>query len=642
MNEIHTLSIEDSVALRQATAPAPSPDGRQVAFCVSSVSIDGEHAAGTICLVPSDGSTPALPFTSGNGLDSAPRWSPDGRHLAFLSDRHERGTLGLYVMPADGGEARRLLLEPGEASNPRWSPDGRLISVLLKETETEEEKTLRVEKRDDAMVMGRDKLTRLWLVDARDGRTRCLSPAGMNVWQQAWSPDGRCIAVLHSPSPQVNDAYSSYRLGTLTLDEKPILTDLCPLYGDTVTALCWSHGGRTLAVVGPADQRPYALSSTVPLIISASGGAPTAAVGDVATEFNWVDWLSDQELVATGDEGTASVYYRLTPGGDCHPLFPSGHPAGAARELALNADRTTLAFTREDTTSPGDLWAVKVGGEPIRLTTLNPELGEMAWGAVERVCWSAPDGLQIEGLLIKPVDYQPGRRYPTVVHVHGGPAWLWGDRFYASWHDWDQFLAARGYAVLLPNPRGSTGRGTAFVRGNYDDFGGGEWRDILAGARWAIESGIADPERLGLGGWSWGGYLTAWGITQTDLFKAAVVGAGCTNLVSDHGLNDCPDMNRLYFPDLPYADATPYWERSPLKHVARVTTPTLILHGERDEIVALPQAKELYRALKTMGVPAQLVIYPREPHSIQERAHQLDLLRRVLDWFDTYLRAPEQ
>ena len=299
----------------------------------------------------------------------------------------------------------------------------------------------------------------------------------------------------------------------------------------------------------------------------------------------------------------------------------------------------TLAVVQAGTTSPGVVWVARPGKELARLTTLNPELEGLAWGATEQVSWRAPDGMDVQGLLIKPVGYEPGRRYPTVVHVHGGPAWQWSDGFYGTWHDWGQFLAARGYAVLLPNPRGSTGRGTAYMAGNYDDVGGGEWQDALAGVHWAIAQGIADPDRLGVGGWSWGGYLTAWAVTQTNIFKGAVMGAGLSNLLSDHGQNDIPDANRLYFRDLPYRDSAAYWDPSPLKHVARSATPTLILHGEKDDRVTPAQGQEFYRALKTLGVPTKFVLYPREPHSFAERAHQLDVLKRTLGWFDRYVKA---
>ncbi len=641
------LSVEEAVALREATDPRVSPDGSLVAFCVGAVSKEGEHAEGTIHLVPCDGSAPARPFTSGPGLDAAPRWSPDGRHLAFVSDRHERGKPAVYTIPLGGGEAVRLVSERGEASDPRWSPDGTCITFLLKEIDSEDEEKRKKEQRDDAIVVDDDKYTRLWLVDVATRATVCLSPPGLQIWQQAWAPDGAGLAVVHTPTPKVNDAYAHNAIGYIPVRKEGDTTwaagemrQICRVQGD-MAALSWSPDGTRLAFTAREIQKPATLGADVPLVVAAEGGEPRPVLSGHPAQLSWADWLSDDELVAAGVEDMYGVYYRVpVDGGEPVRLFDCGRLGqGSPRQLSLSAGRSVLAYTREDMTSPGDVWAVRYGGEPIRLTTLNPESAERTWGEVEAVSWQSSDGLEVRGLLVKPVGYQPGRRYPTVVHVHGGPAWLWGDRFYAGWHDWDQFLAARGYAVLLPNPRGSTGRGTAYMAAVYDDVGGGEWQDVLSGARWAVESGIADPERLGLGGWSWGGYLTAWGITQTDLFKAAVMGAGVSNLWSDQGQNDIPDMNLLYFPELPYGDARPYIERSPMAHVTRASTPTLILHGEKDERVAPPQAQEFYRALKTLGVPAQMVLYPRETHSISERRHQIDLLNRVLAWFDRYLKG---
>ena len=637
------LTIDEAVALKEATDPRVSPDGRLVAFCVGEVSKAKEHAEGTIYLAAADGATPPRPFTQGPGLDAAPRWSPDGEQLAFVSDRAKRGRPSLYVIPAAGGEARRLVTQRGEVAHPAWSPDGTRIAFLLKEIDSKEEKK-RKKQRDDAIVIDDDKYTRLWMVDVASGAAARLSPDGVNVWSHAWAPSGDRIAFLHTPTPRLNDSYSLNSISTLAVPASGAVpgepTTLCRVYGDVSGALCWSPDGMRLALIGAERQRPFAPSADAPLLVSADGGEPRSVLEGHPAQFTWAGWLSDGELAVTGVEGLHGVYYRLAlDGGTLAPLFAGEQPHGSPREFALSADRATLAFTLEQTTSPGDVWAVCAGGAPRRLTTLNPLLDEVAWGAVESVAWTAPDGVEIQGLLIKPVGYQQGTRYPTVVHVHGGPAWLWSERFYAGWHDWGQLLAARGYAVLLPNPRGSTGRGSAFVAMNYDDVGGGEWQDVLAGAQWAIDSGIADPARLGIGGWSWGGYLSAWAVTQTDLFKAAVVGAGVTNLWSDHGQNDIPDMNRLLFHELPYTDPASYCEPSPMRHVANVKTPTLILHGAADERVTPAQARELYRALKTLGVPTQLVLYPREPHSFAERLHQLDLLRRVLAWFDMYLKV---
>ncbi len=720
-----TITIEEAVALKRSGCPRVSPDGRLVAFCIGEVSKVEEHARGRISLVPSDGSAPPRPFTTGPGLDADPVWSPAGTRLAFISDRHERGKPALYVMPADGGEAERLVTERGEASAPRWSPDGSRIAFLLREVDSPEEEKRKKEGRDDAVTVDADdRYTRLWLVDVASRAVTRLSPTGQapdpsapdgpapteqHVLEHAWSPDGSRIAYLYAPTPRINDAYAA-KLGTLTphpiadwppdpyprdrrssaplpaagegeLDaatsgegepeaaiagsEDSLLPspahgrgvggegspgegspgeDLCQVYGYP-KGLCWSPDGTRLAVIGGEIQQPFVPSNAAPLVVPASGGEPRPACAGHLMDVEWIEWLSDDELVVAGVEGTRGAYYRL-PVADTaaqspqhlSALFATGQPQrGTPREYALSRDRGTMAWTRADTTSPGDLWAARLGGDPVRLTTLNPQLEGMAWSAPQEVSWTAPDGLEVRGLLIRPLDYEPGRRYPTVIHPHGGPAGAWTDNFYASWHNWDGFLAARGYAVLLPNPRGSTGRGSAYLAANKGDVGGGEWQDVLSGARWTIENGIADPERMGIGGWSWGGFLTAWAITQTTIFKAAVMGAGLSNLLSDHGQNDIPDANRLIFDSLPYDDFDAYWRVSPLRHVARVATPTLILHGEKDARVTPAQGQEFYRALTVQGVPTRFVLYPREGHPIEERAHQLDLLQRVLEWFDRFL-----
>jgi dipeptidyl aminopeptidase/acylaminoacyl peptidase len=255
----------------------------------------------------------------------------------------------------------------------------------------------------------------------------------------------------------------------------------------------------------------------------------------------------------------------------------------------------------------------------------------------EIVSWPSPDDVEIEGVLLHPRGYQEGKRYPLVVQVHGGPSWQWEDRVNLSWHDWGQMLTSRGYAVLMPNPRGSSGRGSEFERLLQDDVGGGESQDLIAGAQAMVERGIADPDRLAIAGWSWGGYLTAWTITQTTIFRAAVMGAGLANLISDHGAGDIPEANTAFYPGHPYTDWDIYADRSPLKFVTNVVTPTLILHGENDERVSPTQGLEYYRALQVLGVPVRFVRYPREGHGIQERHHQLDLMRRIVEWLEQHL-----
>lgn len=295
-----------------------------------------------------------------------------------------------------------------------------------------------------------------------------------------------------------------------------------------------------------------------------------------------------------------------------------------------------LAVVWSDSTTPEEVWIGDVQGEAHPVTSFGKDFhGRLQ--PTEHVSWMSDDGVEIEGLLTYPAGYQPGRRYPLVVEVHGGPSWQWEDRVMLDWHDWAQMLASRGYAVLMPNPRGSTGYGPELQRLLQDDVGGGESRDLVAGALAMVDRGIADQERLGIAGWSWGGYLTAWTITQTSIFRAAVMGAGLANMVSDHGQGDIPSANLLYYPGQPYLHMEAYWKSSPVRYVAAVRTPTLILHGEEDARVHPAQGMEYFRALKTLGVPVRFVRYPREKHRIEERAHQVDLMHRIIDWFDRYL-----
>jgi dipeptidyl aminopeptidase/acylaminoacyl peptidase len=295
-----------------------------------------------------------------------------------------------------------------------------------------------------------------------------------------------------------------------------------------------------------------------------------------------------------------------------------------------------LAAVWTDAITPEEVWLGDASGEARPLTSFGKDFqGRLQ--PVEHVCWTSDDGVEIEGLLTYPVDYQPGTRYPLIVEVHGGPSWQWEDRVMLGWHDWAQMLASRGFAILLPNPRGSTGYGRELQRLLQDDVGGGESRDLVMGALAMVERGIGDPKRLGIAGWSWGGYLTAWTITQTTIFRAAVMGAGLSNMVSDHGQGDIPSANLLYYPGHPYEHIEHYWKSSPIRYVAAVQTPTLILHGEEDARVHPAQGMEYFRALKILGVPVRFVRYPREKHGIEERAHQIDVMQRIIDWFDRYL-----
>jgi dipeptidyl aminopeptidase/acylaminoacyl peptidase len=303
-----------------------------------------------------------------------------------------------------------------------------------------------------------------------------------------------------------------------------------------------------------------------------------------------------------------------------------------------------LAVAREDGGRPRDIWTFDLGAAGLtsaradredagwrRLTHLHRAFDAIQLGPVCETRWTAPDGQPMQGLLVHPPSGEPP--FPLVVQVHGGPANAWPWRCPMGWHDWGHLLAAQGFLVLLPNPRGSFGWGTAFTEANLGDMGGRDWLDILAGVDHLVARGLADATRLGIGGWSYGGFMTAWAVTQTDRFRAAVMGAGISNWVSFHGTADIPQWDRVFWQADPYERDGVYRRFSPVTHVANVKTPTLILHGEDDVIVPVSQAKEFHRALKDHGVETQLVTYPRQGHPIQEKKHQRDLLERVVEWY---------
>jgi dipeptidyl aminopeptidase/acylaminoacyl peptidase len=285
------------------------------------------------------------------------------------------------------------------------------------------------------------------------------------------------------------------------------------------------------------------------------------------------------------------------------------------------------------------VYAASIGAGATRLTDLNPPLDGIALAPMEALTWRASDGREVSGWLLLPVDRPTETAVPLVAAIHGGPSWQWGNWFHGTWHDWGQLLAARGFAVLLPNPRGSTGRGAGFTGVNRFDFGGGDFDDIMTGIDMLIARGVADPQRLGICGWSFGGFMTAWAVTHTDRFKAAVAGAAPTNWISKIGTTDIRPFNEWNLGAV-NSQADIVWERSPLRYVRHASTPTLILQGEADARVPPGQAWEFYNALRAQGVDTELVIYPRQGHQFDERAHQLDLLNRLLGWFEKYMGEP--
>jgi dipeptidyl aminopeptidase/acylaminoacyl peptidase len=632
------LTFEQVVSWQRPSDVQLSPDGSWVAFVLKPLSKTDEHPTGAIWLVPfATDAGEARQFTGGQWLDEAPRWSPDGTRLAFLSDRAERGKMSLYVVPLDGGEAQRFFDEQGELSDPTWSPDGRFIAVLFTEPETEEEKK-RKEERDDVHVWDSDyKYRRLWVIDVASREAKVVSPGQRHVQEYAWSPDSAKIAINTTATPRIDDGFYPTDVSIISRDggaSSPVFEPQ-----GVAASLTWSTDGASLVYRGPAGR---VMHPDYVYSVPVSGGQPTCLTPDFPGTVEDVRSGDGADLYFVAYEGVDSTIYRLDPSGACARLFSTSR-GRISTPLAISADGQRLAVIREDATHAPNVWSSgpsDISHESlIQRTNLNPEIEAAALGQAEVVRWTSDPGVEVEGVLIKPHGYIEGRCYPFVVQVHGGPTGLWSNQFAATWHDWAQSLASRGFAVLMPNPRGSTGRGPEYSNAIFGDVGGGEYRDMMTGVDAMIERGIADPERLGVGGWSWGGYMTAWTVSQTDRFKVAVMGAGLPNLISDNSLGDIPSANLSYFETTPYHDPEPYFERSAIRHIRNAKTPTLILHGEADDRVSPAEGREMYIALRTLGVETQFVTYPRERHSFIERKHQLDLIRRVVEWYERFLGA---
>ncbi len=634
------ITVDEIVAMKTVSQVALSPDGATVAYVLSTVSKEGEHPRGHIYLVSTDATAEQSPrpFTSGEGLDGEPRWSPDGTELAFVSDRAEAGKKQLYVIPLAGGEARRLTSEKGGVADPRWSPDGATLGYLVTAAESDEQEQ-RKKERDDAIVASElFKRQRLWLVSRDGNAARPISPADRHVWFYAWSPDGTQIAAITSPTPEFNEMFGGVRLTVYPVAPEGTARDLGPALQARIE-LVWSRDGAHIFALGAAAGdfpetylRRWSLAA-------AGAGEPRVTLRDLpATPVMLRRAPNSDEMVLLTWRDTHTPLYQISPDGtQAEPLPIPVAEHGAASEFSLSADGRRVALVRADGAHPDDVWVWDAQRGLRQLTDVNPWLREKELGRQQEIRWTSVDGQEMRGMLVTPPGYEEGRRYPLVVNVHGGPTWLWTDHLHLNWHDWGMWLALQGFVVLLPNPRGSAGRGNAFARANVGDIGGGDYQDVMAGVDDLIARGIADAERLGIGGWSYGGTLTPWTLTQTDRFRCAVMGAGICNWISFSGTCDIRIFGDVLFGAELHRDAAPLWERSALSRVAKVRTPTLIVHGEADARVPVSQGREFYSALRHMGIATEFVAYPREGHQVGERQHQRDLLIRVRDWFARYL-----
>jgi len=552
----------------------------------------------------------------------APRWSPDAKQLAFLSNREEEQQQ-IFLMSMNGGEGRAITKGKRSVKAFEWSPDGKSIAFLAPDAKTEEEEKKEKDK-DDAKVVDKDeKHARLWILNVATGETRALTKPNWNFDELAWLPSGDRVVVKGTDHPE-SDQYTERIFSVLIVDGtmKELVKPLGP-FGEMRVA----PDGKTISYVGPREDGPEPHDlMLLPVTAHAARNLTGASLDRPVQDYHWE---RNGSVVLQAANGFSNLLVTYSTDGARHDLAPTPGPAGS---MAVTGSGE-IAFASQGATQPQEVWVWDQKSAPKQVTHLNDSWKQYALSEPEFFAYKSFDGTEIQAALLKPQGYDGKSKLPLIALIHGGPTGRWSD----SIETWGQLLATHGYAVFYPNIRGSVGYGQKFVEANRGDWGGGDFKDVMAGVEELVKRGVADPEKLGIGGWSYGGYMAEWAITQTNAFKAAVSGAGMANLISEFGTEDHPAGDEWFY-GVPWEQPEGFLNSSPFVHLKKARTPTLVLQGDADPIDPLGQSQELYRGLKRYGVEAELVVYPREPHGFHEEKHLVDRLNRILAWYDKYLK----
>jgi dipeptidyl aminopeptidase/acylaminoacyl peptidase len=609
---------------------ALSPDGTRVAWVEKVRAADGSDLLSVIRVSARDGSEPRTISATRDHRPHRERdlaWSPDGREIAFLSDAGADGQLQIYVAPAAGGQPRLLTKAHGQLEHPRWSPDGRQLAVLYVAGSAQEQGALVAYKPDAGVVEDKIEEQRIAVVDARGGDLREVSPADLYVYDYDWSPDGRRLAAEAVHGSGTNN-YWTAELFVVEAASGETRSLWKPPF--QIALPRWSPDGASIAVIHGLMSDEGSNGGDI-MLVPAAGGPARNLTGDLRASANWLAWRAGGDIVFTAHRDGELMLGSVGPSAPATTTLWRG-PA-MLTSLSFARDGRTSAAIHESFLDAPEIWAGEAGAwQPV--TRLNAGV-RPPWGEAKSLHWES-DGQQVQGWLLAPPQVDASRRHPMVVSVHGGPSSAAAPRWPTRW---TALLPTQGYYVFLPNPRGSYGQGAAFTQANIKDFGYGDLRDILKGVDAAVAAAPIDGERVGLTGWSYGGYMTMWAVTQTTRFKAAVAGAGIANWQSYYGQNRIDRWMIPFFGASVYDDPAVYARSSPITFIKNVKTPTLVLHGDRDSEVPTPQGYEFWHALKTLGVPTELVIFEGEGHAVSRPEHVRDMQERMLAWFDRYLAS---
>ncbi|MEZ4388526.1 MAG: S9 family peptidase [Candidatus Krumholzibacteriia bacterium] len=638
------FTAPDLLRTRLVTEARVSADGATVAYVLSVPrdpfsEDDGPAWAELHVAGPEPGRDRA--FVAGDVSVGTLAFTPDGRGIAFLSKRAGDEQKALYVIPLDGGEARRVLSHPSGVSEYSFAPDGAQVAFLAKEPADETREKLAKKGFKAEAYEEQPRFTRVFVARLGDDGM-AEDPRRLDLDGSAsllrWSPDGAHLVVALAPTPSVDDGLMQRVLHTVRPDDGAVIGRIETK--GKLGGVVWSPDGRRLALLAGADQHDPANSRL--MVAPAAGGEPRDLRPGWEGDAEAVAWQDDDTLLYVAHEGLQTLRVRQDLGGQPSTVVGPGGPALRSLDLAADGERAVL--TGDSATNPREAYVWRRGQDRVeRLTDSNPWLADRRLAKQEAVRYTARDGVEIDALLIHPLDGVPEGGAPLIVIAHGGPEAHFSDGWLTRYVSPGQALAARGFAVVYPNYRGSTGRGVAFAMAGQGDYAGGEFNDLVDAVEYLAAQGLVDRGRVGITGGSYGGFASAWAATAlSEHFKASVMFVGVSDNVSKFGTTDIPnEMHLVHARSWPWERWDFYRERSPIYHAQNHRTPLLILHGKEDPRVHPSQSLIMYRYLKTLDqAPVRLVWYPGEGHGNVKAAARLDYAMRLLRWMEHYVTGP--
>ena len=612
-----------------------SPDGSWVLFSKSELNWEENERETTWWRVSTEGGEPYRYIGDDGGGNF--QFSPDGSRLAFTRSVDDESQL--FLLPTTGGEAVQLSEHETSIGSYAWSEDGSKIIFVATEPRTEEEEEAREAGYDAIFVdegpngQQSGNWNNLWLIEVESGAERRLTDTDHRIGSFSVAPNGdRILFTSRIENRRNQQNLSEIQLLEVEAGTIRRLTDNSAPEG----RLSWAPDGRSFAYTARTDGEWELLLDKI-WVMDPDGGDRRIVSGAFDGNIGNFVWAPDASAILfSGLHGTNNNLYRINLGSDSVEQITSS--VGSLAPSSFSRDRVKMAYVFQDFDTPADIWVGPTDGTgAVQLTDVNPTItDELVLGQGEVIRWESRDGTEIEGILMLPAEYQSGM-LPLLLHIHGGPAGVFRNSFSASNHVW----AGLGYAQLFPNVRGSSGYDDDLLRGNLRDIGSGDYEDLMTGVDELISRGIADPDKLGLRGWSYGGILGGWTITQTDRFKGASVGAMVSDWTSEYGPGFNHDVRLWYIGGTPWDNTDEWRERSALTHVANVTTPTLVLHGINDRTDTEPQSMMFFQALKDQGKITRYIRFPREPHGFQEPRHQRTRDVEEIRWIQKYVRNIE-